>query len=424
MSITKKKTLSITSQIVLASALALILGSLIGEPMKNIQFIGTIWLRLIQMSIIALIMTSVAGAIGSIGGSGAGKLSFHTFKYIISFTFISAFIGLGLALLIQPGVGINIATGVETTESTLGSVSIIDTIVNFVPTNIFAAMSQGATVQAIVFSLLFGLAAGKYAQITGRDNILSFLKDVNGVVLQIIEMVMKFAPIGIFALLGGVAATTGFDVIMPMIKFLMALLIADLIMFALYIPYTAVRVGVNPLKMPKKFAKMSIMALTITSSAICLPTKMEDSVTKFGVSRKVADFTGPITMTMNSSGAVACYVLAILFMAQSTGTVLTTVEMMTGVLLAAMMTMGTIVVPGGSVVVYTFFATTLGLPMESIAILIGIDWFAGMLRTIMNVDIDVLIAMLVSKDLNEFNYDVYNEKVVVEYKNAVEVGTV
>ena len=416
MSKIKSNKMTLTTQIIIASVLAIILGSLIGEPMKNIQFIGTIWLRLIQMSIIILVMTSVAGAIGNIEGAGAGKLSFHTFKYIIMFTFCSAFLGLGLALLIKPGIGISVQGGLDVGVNQLGAVSILDTIVDFVPTNIFKSMSEGATVQAIIFSLIFGLAAGQYAKSSKRNDVLLLINDFNGVIMKIIEMVMKLAPIGIFALLGAVAGTTGFDLIMPMVKFLLALLIADLIMFLVYFPLTAFRVGVNPLKMPKKFAKMSIMAITTTSGAVTLPTKMEDSVTKLGVSRKVADFTGPITMTMNSSGAVACYVIAIMFMAQSTGTVLSTVEILTGVLLAAMMTMGTIVVPGGSIVVYTFFAAALGLPMESIAILIGIDWFAGMFRTIMNVTIDVLVGMLVSKDLGEFNYDVYNEIETIEYK--------
>lgn len=415
MSKIESKKMSLTTQIVIASALAILVGAFVGEPMKNIQFIGTIWLRLIQMSIIILVMTSVAGAIGNIEGAGAGKLSFHTFKYIIMFTFFSAFLGLGLALLVKPGVGISLQGSIENSVNQLGSVSILDTIVDFVPTNIFKSMSEGATVQVIIFSLVFGIAAGQYAKTSGREDILLLINDFNGVIMKIIEMVMKLAPIGIFALLGAVAGTTGLDLVMPMIKFLLALLVADLIMFLVYFPLTALRVGVNPLKMPKKFAKMAIMAVTTTSGAVTLPTKMEDTVTKFGVSRKVTDFTGPITMTMNSSGAVACYVIAIIFMAQSTGTVLTTVEMLTGVLLAAMMTMGTIVVPGGSIVVYTFFAAALGLPMESIAILIGIDWFAGMFRTIMNVTIDVLVAMLVAKDLDEFNHDVYNEIETVEY---------
>ena len=161
--------------------------------------------------------------------------------------------------------------------------------------------------------------------------------------------------------------------------------------------------------MPKKFAKMSMMAVTTTSGAICLPTKMEDAVVKFGVSRKVADFTGPITMSMNSCGAALCYVAAIFFMAQSTGIQLTTYQMGMAILLSCLMCMGTIVVPGGSVIVYTFLASSLGLPLESIAILIGIDWFSGMFRTLMNVDVDVMVGMLVSSKLGDLDRDVYNE---------------
>lgn len=409
------KGLSLTTQIVIATVAAIVVGTIVGPWIKNVEFIGMIWLRLIQMSIIILVMTSVAGAIGNVEGSGAGKMSFHTFKYIIIFTILSAFLGLGLAFVFKPGVGIDLGLAGDIGGGDLGSTSVIDTLVNFVPTNIFKAMSEGSTVQAIVFSLIFGVAAGSYAKKSGRNDVLLLIKDFNGVIMEIISMVMKLAPIGIFALLAPVAGATGLEVILPMMKFLLALLVADIIMFLVYFPATALIMGVSPAKMPKKFAKMSIMALTTTSGAICLPTKMEDSVTKFGISRKVSDFTGPITMSMNSSGAVACYVLAIMFMAQSTGITLSTTEILTGMLLAIMMVMGTIVVPGGSVVVYTFFATSLGLPFESIAILIGIDWFAGALRTIMNVTIDVLVGMLVAKDMDEFDPDVYNDKKTVEY---------
>ena len=139
-------------------------------------------------------------------------------------------------------------------------------------------------------------------------------------------------------------------------------------------------------------------------------------MTKFGVSRKVADFTGPITMSMNSCGAAMCYVTAIFFMAQSTGIEMTTYQMGMAILLSCLMCMGTISVPGGSVIVYTFLASSLGLPMDSIAVLIGIDWFAGMFRTLMNVDVDVMVGMLVAKKLGELDLDVYNEKKTVAYE--------
>lgn len=226
---------------------------------------------------------------------------------------------------------------------------------------------------------------------------------------------MHIAPIGIFCLLANVAGATGLKVIVPMMKFLGVLLIGDAIQFMLFGPFTAAMCKVNPAKMPKKFAKMSIMAVTTTSGAICLPTKMEDAVTKFGISRKVADFTGPITMSMNSCGAAQCYVAAIFFMAQSTGIEMTVYQMGMAILLSCLMCMGTISVPGGSVIVYTFLASSLGLPLESIAVLIGIDWFAGMFRTLMNVDVDVMVGMLVASKLGELDRDVYNEKKTVSY---------
>lgn len=112
------------------------------------------------------------------------------------------------------------------------------------------------------------MAAGKYAKKTNNDSVLKLLKDINSVIMEIINMFMKLAPIGIFALLAPVAGNTGLEVIIPMLKFLLALLLADLIMFALYMPYAATKTGLSLFKMPKKFAKMAIMALTTTSGAV------------------------------------------------------------------------------------------------------------------------------------------------------------
>jgi Na+/H+-dicarboxylate symporter len=279
-------------------------------------------------------------------------------------------------------------------------------------------MASGSMVPCILFSIFFGICAAQHKKNTGSTLVLDILKDVNAVIINIIKVVMNLAPIGVFALLANVAGVTGFSVVLPMLKFLGCLLVGDVIQFLIYGPATAAFCGVSPTKMPAKYAKMSMMALTTTSSAVCLPTKMEDMVTKFGVDRKVSDFVGPITMSMNSCGAVQCYVLAILFMSQSTGVVLTPGQFALAILLAVLMCMGTIVVPGGMVVTYTFFATTMGLPLESIAILIAIDWFSGMFRTIMNVDVDVMVGMITSKVCGNFNKKVYNNEETVEYEKA------
>lgn len=411
----KRFSISLTTQILIATAGGIVFGSLVGEWASNLKFIGDIFIRLIQMSVVLLVMSAVASAVGGGDGQDVGKMGFHTFKWIIIFTVISAGLGVALSMLLQPGIGVEIASAADVANSSVETGSIQDTILGFVPTNIINSMAEGSMVPCIVFSLFFGVAMGAYAKESGNSNVIEWVQGINGVITNIIKIVMNVAPIGIFCLLANVAGTTGFKVIIPMLKFLLVLLIGDAIQFLLFGPFTAAVTKVNLFKMPKKFAKMSMMAVTTTSGAICLPTKMEDEVTKFGISRKVADFTGPITMSMNSCGAAQCYVAAIFFMAQSTGIQMTPYQMGMAILLSCLMCLGTISVPGGSVIVYTFLATSLGLPLESIAVLIGIDWFAGMFRTLMNVDVDVLIGLLVASKLGELDRDVYNEKKTVTY---------
>lgn len=411
----KRFSISLTTQILIATAGGIVFGSLVGEWASNLKFIGDIFIRLIQMSVVLLVMSAVASAVGGGDGQDVGKMGFHTFKWIIIFTVISAGLGVALSMLLQPGIGVEIASAADVANSSVETGSIQETILGFVPTNIINSMAEGSMVPCIVFSLFFGVAMGAYAKESGNRNVIEWVQGINGVITNIIKIVMNVAPIGIFCLLANVAGTTGFKVIIPMLKFLLVLLIGDAIQFLLFGPFTAAVTKVNLFKMPKKFAKMSMMAVTTTSGAICLPTKMEDEVTKFGISRKVADFTGPITMSMNSCGAAQCYVAAIFFMAQSTGIQMTPYQMGMAILLSCLMCLGTISVPGGSVIVYTFLATSLGLPLESIAVLIGIDWFAGMFRTLMNVDVDVMIGLLVASKLGELDRDVYDEKKTVTY---------
>lgn len=411
----KKISISLTTQILAATIGGIIFGAIVGPWASNIKFIGDIFIRLIQMSVILLVMSAVAAAVGSGDGQDVGKMGFHTFKWIILFTVVSAGLGVILSMLVKPGIGIELVNAEQLANTAVESTSLQDTVLGFVSTNIIGSMADSAMVPCIVFALFFGVAMGAYTRQSGNSNMVEWVKGLNEIITNIIKTVMHIAPIGIFCLLADVAGSTGFKVIIPMMKFLGVLLVGDAIQFILYGPLTAVLCKVNPAKMPKKFAKVSMMAITTTSGAICLPTKMEDAVTKFGISRKVADFTGPITMSMNSCGAAMCYVVAIFFMAQSTGIQMTVYQMGMAILLSCLMCMGTIVVPGGSVIVYTFLASSLGLPLESVAILIGIDWFSGMFRTLMNVDVDIMVGMLVASKLGELDRDVYNDVKTVEY---------
>ncbi|MEY8338850.1 dicarboxylate/amino acid:cation symporter [Lachnospiraceae bacterium 62-35] len=411
---TEKKKISMTTQILAATIGGVIFGGLVGPWAGNLKFIGDIFIRLIQMSVVILVMTAVAGSVGNQQGKGLGKMGFNTFKWFIIFTVFAAALGYMLCAIIQPGLGIVIADPTEITEAAEAG-SIQDTLLGFFSTNIISSMSSGSMIPCIIFSLFFGAACSAYTAASGDDVVIRWLNGINGVVLNIIQTVMKLAPIGVFCLLANVAGAIGFKVILPMIKFLACLAIGDVIMLALYIPLAAIRCGVNPLLMPKKFMKMSMIALTTTSSAITLPTKMEDSVTKFGISRRVSDFVGPLAMSMNSNGAAMCNVCYIMFMSQACNVPLEASQIIMGIILSCMLCMGTITVPGGAIVSMTFLATSLGLPVDAIALLLGIDWFSGMFRTLLNVDADVIVAMLVANAEGEFDKEVYNGTKTVEY---------
>ena len=410
--------LSLTGQILIATFGGILFGGIVGPWSSNLKIFGDIFLRIIQMSVIMLVMSAVIVAVGRGSVGDAGKMGFHTFKWIIFFTLTSAFMGAVLAYYIQPGTGVAHMTEIGekvAASGTLQDTSLQDTILAFFTTNIFSAMANSAMVPCIIFSLFFGVAMSQHIRDTGKTLILDWITSVNEIIVNIIKNVMKISPIGIFCLLADVTGSKGFTVVIPMAKFLGILIVGDILQLLIYGIITAVICKVNIFKMPKKFMKMSIIALTTTSSAITLPTKMEDSVTKFGVSRKVSDFTGPITMSMNSSGWALCNVTAIFFIAQFSGIHLTTYQMIMAVVLSCLMCMGSVVVPGGAIIVYTFLATSMGLPLDSIAVLIGIDWFSGMFRTLNNVDIDVLVAMLVANRIGEFDRDIYNGTKVVKY---------
>lgn len=198
--------ISLTTQILLATVGGIIFGSVASSWAIQLRFIGDIFLRLIQMSVVLLVMSAIAAAVGDGDGKDTGRMGYHTFKWIILFTAVAAFLGMGLSILIQPGRGVELLDAAQTTQATVESLSPQDTLVNFVPSNVMNAMAEGNMIQCIVFALLFGVAMGSYTRQTGNRQVIDWVKGINATVTNIIKLVMKIAPIGIFCLLAHVAA--------------------------------------------------------------------------------------------------------------------------------------------------------------------------------------------------------------------------
>ena len=283
-----------------------------------------------------------------------------------------------------------------------------DTLLNFVSTNIFDAMATATMVPIIVFSLLFGIALRTQINKTGDTRVLTFIDQIQQIVLTMIRLVMYIAPIGVFCLLADLAGDVGFSVVTTALKYLGTTLIGVLILFALFVAVVTLRTGLSPLKLPSKLVEQTVIAITTTSSAVTFPTVLKNTVEKVGVSQKVANFTLSIGLTMGSYGAVLNYMIVVMFLAQTGGIDLSIGQIALGMGLAILLNMGTITVPGGFPVVATFLAASLDLPVEAIGLLIAVDWFTGIMRTFLNVNGDTFVAMLVANADDEIDREVYN----------------
>lgn len=416
-------------QIGVAAIGGIAFGLIVGDWAANLKFIGDLFIRLIQMSIVPLVMASVIVATGSMTGTGTGRIALRTFKWMIGFSFVAAVLAWALSVLIQPGAGMVFTEELDPAlaESAGEALGWQDTLLNFVSTNIFNAMSTATMVPIIVFSLLFGISLRVHINKTGDTGVLTFIDQIQQIVLTMIRLVMYIAPIGVFCLLANLAGDVGFSVVTTALKYLGTTLLGVLILFALFVAVVTVRTRLSPWKLPNKLAEQTAIAITTTSSAVTFPTVLKNTVEKVGVSQKVANFTLSIGLTMGSYGAVLNYMIVVMFLAQAGDIELTFGQIALGMGLAILLNMGTITVPGGFPVVAMFLATSLDLPFEAVGLLIAVDWFAGIFRTFLNVNGDTFVAMLVANADDEIDRDVYNgEKVVIaeeldmdEYSDAM-----
>ncbi|WP_108719499.1 dicarboxylate/amino acid:cation symporter [Miniimonas sp. S16] len=402
-------------QIGIGAVLGILFGLVVGDWAGNIKFVGDLFIRLIQMSIVPLVMSSVIVATASMSGAGTGKIAARTFSWMIGFSVVAAVLAWGLATLLQPGTGMVFSGELDPSlqESAGQAGGWQETILGFVSTNVVGAMASAAMVPIIVFSLLFGVALRVHRSQSGSAVVLDFLEQIQSVVLIMIRMIMRVAPIGVFALLAALAGDVGFAVVTTALGYLGTTLLGVVILFAAFLAVVVARTRVSPVRLLTALIDQTVVAVTTTSSAVTFPTVLKTAVEKVGISQRVASFTLSLGLTMGSYGAVLNYTIVILFLAQAGGVELSPGQVVLGMGLAILLNMGTITVPGGFPVVAMFLATTLGLPFEAVGLLIAVDWFTGIFRTFLNVNGDTFVAMLVADAEGELDRDVFEGRAQV-----------
>ncbi len=407
MATTEKKGPSITTLIVISMILGVVAGFFIGEPMNQIKFIGDIFFRLIQMGIVPFVMCTIITAVGSLDAKALSGYGLKGIAWFAGSSLLAAAVGVVLAVVMQPGAGIEAPTAEVAYEAS--NVTLQDTLTGFFSSNIVSSMGSGAMVPCIVFAIALGLACSGWRQThDGECLVFDVCSQMAALILNIIRKVMTISPIGIFCYVGAMIGTLGIEVLIPVAKYLLVMFIADVIIFAVWLAVIFIRTGYNPIKLIKLMWPMSALALGTVSSAVTLPTALEDAKSKLGVDEEVANLLLPLGMPLNSPGAAIHLAVTGITIAQIYGITFGTGQLFYVLMISFLLSLANAVSPGASLVSMTMIVPQLGLPMEAIAIFAGLEYPTGALRTILNVDGDVYAAIMVSASEGNLHKEIFD----------------
>ncbi|HDT8153954.1 TPA: dicarboxylate/amino acid:cation symporter [Enterococcus faecalis] len=398
---------SMITQIAIAVVVGILVGLLIPASGNYLKIIGDVFLRLMQMAIPILILGQIVQAVGSINPKELTSLGGRTIAVFGISSLAAALWGVLMAVIFNPGYGVKM-TGFQDASIKAQEISITDTILNFVPKNIFDSLTQGSIIQIIVFALFFGLALNKYLQSHPETQLFQIIVDFNEVIITVIRYVMYLAPLGIFALIASTISHLGLQIILPLVKYLLVYGLGTILFLGIWILVITLYCKVSPLRLITNMKNMSVMALATTSSAITLPVALEETETKLGLSKRITNLVLPLGMSLNSNGSAMHMAFTVMTIAQMYQLDFDITKMIYLAITATFVSLANAVVPGAGLVSLAVIAPQMGLPIESIAIFAGVEWFVGMLRTILNVNSDVYSAILVAKSVDEIDYTVFN----------------
>ena len=390
------KKIPLFHRIMIGFVLGIIVGLIIGPGASMFEFLGTIMIRLLQLVVAPLIMCLMISTIGSVTDMKSfGSIAVKTILTYAVLLIIAIAIGLGLALLLNVGEGANIDVGsLEAAENV--EVSFVDTLVNMVPENIFAALSTDQLIQVIVFSLIFAYALTKLGErgqkVIGVFDILA--DGMKGVV----NVVLEVTPFGVFGLMANVIGNNGISIMIPYAKVLLAVYLASLIqtvvVHAGIIGWLICRVS------PKKFIVSSKESMTFAfatcSSVATIPLALK-ATRRLGVPERIGNFIITIGSNMSMDGIAIYQGVAVVFASQVFGIELSLAQYITIMFASTLASLGVAGVPGSGLIVLTIVLRTVGLPLEAVGILAGVDRLLNMGRIIPNVTADIATSCMVSK---------------------------
>ena len=407
--------LALTKKILLAMVAGLLLGSFthylsLDDNNLIIQFGvngildlgGQIFIVTLKLLVVPLVFVSLAcGASNLSGGISLGRIGFKTLILYLFTTAAAITLALVVANLINPGLGMSLAS--DTIFVAKESPPIKQVFLEIFPSNPVKAMAEGNMLQVIVFAILVGVAISKSGEYGVR--LRNGLNDWNEVIMRLVLMLMSIAPIGVFCLMTTVFANMGFSGILDLAKYFSNVVLVLVLHFAMtYFLLLRILAGLSPLRFFRDFYPVMVYAFSASSSSATLPITLETLEKKMGVKKEVASFTAPLGATINMDGTAIMQGVATVFIAQAYSIDIGLGGYMMVILTATMASIGTAGVPGVGLITLALVLQQVGLPVEGIALIIGVDRLLDMLRTAINVGGDATIAAIVAKSEGKLDY--------------------
>ena len=411
MSFTQRILLSMFAGIVVGLALNMF-GSIV--PAVNaflvdglFYVVGAAFLALLKLMVVPLVLVSLVcgvnamGDLRTIGRVGAKTLGLYLFT-----TAVAIMLALTFARVVSPGGGFEM-TGEFAEYVPREAPPLADVLINIFPENPIQAMAEGQMLQIIVFALLFGFGANLAGE-RGKP-VVRLFSDLNEVILKMVLMIILLAPIGVFALISRTFATQGIEIFGPLAEYF--ILVAVILVLHLLLTYSAILrlSGMSPVKFLKKMRAPLSFAFSTSSSAATIPVTLNTLETRLGVKNSIASFTVPLGATINMDGTAIMQGVATVFIANVYGVDLVFSDYLTVVLTATLASIGTAAVPSAGLIMLAMVLGQVGLPVEGIALIIGVDRLLDMLRTAINVAGDGTVTCVIAHSEGALDLETFND---------------
>ena len=373
--------------------------------------IGQGFIRLMQMLVVPLVFCSLVCGSMAIGDTRRlGKVGMKTIAFYLLTTAIAITVAILLASLINPGTGLDMGR-IETTETAVGEkLSMADTLLQIIPTNPLGALASGEMLPIILFALIIGVILAHRGE--KADTVSSFFSQFNDIMMDMTMGVMKLAPVGVFCLIARTFAGLGLDAFLPLLKYMLAVFLALALQgLVVYQVLLKLFTGLSPVRFLKKFAPVMAFAFSTATSNATIPLSIDTLHRKMGVSKKISSFTIPLGATTNMDGTAIMQGVAVVFAAQAFHIQLSAADFLTVIATATLASIGTAGVPSVGLITLSMVFNSVGLPVEAIGLIMGIDRILDMTRTAVNITGDAVCTTIVARQDNAVDVEIFNKMV-------------